>query len=231
MIARDLAVRQRATSRLPTTHPRSVSAALNPELTVDDVIIPPPPDDAVVDPRTWFATPGELEIEIGCGKGGFLLRRAQQYPDRRLLGLEWANKFFRFAADRMARRGLDQVRLMRADARVFVERQLAAECVSAFHLYHPDPWPKKRHHKRRLIQGPFVDAAVRALRVGGRWAIQTDHQEYFEQIRSVVLAHPRLVQVPFTDPGFGVGETADTNFEIKYRREGRTFLRLAVVKV
>src|SRR5690606_38313466 len=112
---------------------------------------------------------------IGTGKGGFLLNRARAHPERNFLGIEWANKIFRYAADRMARWGVTNVRLMRTDASHLMRHHMPPECLSMLHIYHPDPWPKKRHHKRRLIQPPFVAAATTALTPGGRLAIQTDH--------------------------------------------------------
>ncbi|MDO8632282.1 MAG: hypothetical protein Q7R41_17505, partial [Phycisphaerales bacterium] len=66
---------------------------------MQDIIIEPPADDEIVDPMTWFDTPGPFELEIGCGKGGFLLSRARANPHLRLLGIEWANKFFKYAAE------------------------------------------------------------------------------------------------------------------------------------
>ncbi len=198
---------------------------------IEQVIVAPPSEDDVVSPSSWFDSPGDLELEIGCGKGGFLLVRAEQHPDKHFLGIEWANKIFRYTADRVARRGLRNVRVMRTDARRFVEVHLPPDCLTAIHLYHPDPWPKKRHHKRRLVQPAFVDAVVRTLTPGGRWAIQTDHQGYFEHIREFVLPHPRLVETLFDQPDFGVVENAThTNYEIKYLKEGREIYRLAVVK-
>ncbi len=184
-----------------------------------------------MDPVQWFDDPGEVELEIGCGKGGFLLRRAMSHPDKRLIGIEWANKIFRYTADRMARRGVTNVRIMRTDARYFVMQQLSPKCLSALHIYHPDPWPKKRHHKRRLIQQDFVDAAVRTLRPGARWAVQTDHAEYYEQIEPLLRSHMQLREVPYDDPAFGIeNEKTATNYETKYLREGRPIYRLAVVR-
>jgi len=200
-------------------------------LTIDDVIVEAPQPGQSVDPRRWFERPAPLELEIGCGKGGFLLRRAQEHPELNFLGIEWANKFFRFAADRMARWGVTNVRIMRTDAAYFVTSQLEPSCIAALHIYHPDPWPKKRHHKRRLIQPPFVNAAVRALMPGARWAVQTDHGEYFEQMRDCLLNHPSLRETPFDDATYGICDaSAQTNYEIKYRREHRAIFQLAVVR-
>jgi tRNA (guanine-N7-)-methyltransferase len=153
-------------------------------------------------------------------------------PERGFLGLEWANKIYLYAADRMVRWGVANVRLMRADASHLMRHQLPADSLTMLHIYHPDPWPKKRHHKRRLIQPPFVAAAVNVLKMGGRLAIQTDHAEYFEQIRSVLAAEPRLHEVPFNVPEAGVVEgQVRTNFEIKYLREGRAIYQMAMEKV
>ena len=131
----------------------------------------------------------------------------------------------------MARWGVHNVRIMRTDAAHLVKHHLAAECLTALHVYHPDPWPKKRHHKRRLIQPAFVESAVGVLRDGARWAIQTDHEDYFRQIRDCLLDRSDLVEVTYTDPDFGVeDDSANTNYEIKYRRAQRTIYRIAVVK-
>ena len=197
-------------------------------LTLDDIIVMPPEAGVVVDPVTWFDTPGPLEIEIGSGKGGFLLSRAMANPDLRLLGIEWANKYFRHAADRMARREVGNVRMMRTDAGHFFQHHLPPGCVSVLHVYHPDPWPKARHHKRRLVQPAFIEAAVVALKPGGFWLIQSDHEEYFHVIRELLDQHERLEGVAWEATGVDLGEEwGGTNFEIKYTREGRTIYRSA----
>ena len=87
-------------------------------LTVEEVIIEAPADGEIVDPLSWFDSPGPFELEIGSGKGGFLISRATSNPHIRMLGIEWANKYSKYAADRMARRGINNVRVMRTDATV-----------------------------------------------------------------------------------------------------------------
>lgn len=183
---------------------------------------------------TWerlFGNERPVELEIGVGKAAFLLRRAQALPQRNFFGIEWANEFYRFAVDRMQRWTVSNVRLVRADAAHFIRASCPRRSLAALHVYHPDPWPKKRHHKRRLFQKPFVDAAVECLAPGARWAVQTDHAEYFEIIRGLLLAHPQLTPAPFDDPEFGVeGERVATNFEVKYLREGRALYQMAMLR-
>lgn len=193
----------------------------------DDIVIAPPAHDEPFDPRRFFDPQTPVELEIGCGKGGFLLDRARAHPQIGFVGIEWANKYFKYAADRMARWNLRNVRLMRADARHVVLNSLVDDCLGALHVYHPDPWPKKRHHKRRLFQRDFVEAAVTALHGGGLWRVQTDHEEYFQVIRDLLDQHPLLRQVPFDSDE---SAAPNTNFEIKYVRDGRTIYRFAVQK-
>jgi len=200
-------------------------------VTLADVVVEPPADGEIIDPMGWFDSPGPFEIEIGCGKGGLLLSRARAHPHLRMLGIEWAGKYFRFCADRMARWGLTNVRVMHMDARFFVLHHLPPTCVSALHLYHPDPWPKKRHHKRRLVQPDFVEAAVRALEPGASWLIQSDHREYFDVIRALLGQHSELTPVPWEGVEAKPGDDwQGTNFEVKYAREGRAINQVAYIR-
>lgn len=197
-------------------------------MSTPDIAVPAPRDGEVVSLRSWFGSCDAFELEIGCGKGGFLLDRARRHPDIRFLGVEWANKYYKFAADRMKRWGLTNVRVMRTDARLLFLHHLPPACIDVLHLYHPDPWPKKRHYKRRLVQADFAAAAVRALRPDGRWLLQSDHREYFQQCIDVLKANPELEEIRWDEAGIDTGEDwAGTNFEIKYAREGRAIYRAA----
>lgn len=179
--------------------------------------------------RQLFGNDHPVELEIGSGKGTFLLRRAKAEPGRNFLGIEWANEFYKFAVDRMQRWRIPNVRIARADASIFVRQHCPRESLHMLHVYHPDPWPKTRHHKRRLFQHAFVDAAVQCLVPGGRWAVQTDHAAYFEIIRDLLTRHPALETVSFHDPASGtLDDGVATNFEIKYRKQGRSIYQLAV---
>lgn len=201
-------------------------------LTIDDVMTAPPPEGQMLDFAALFGRVAPVELEIGSGKGAFILNRAKAYPDRNFLGIEWASKIYRYAADRMARWGVTNVRLMRTDAAQLVAHALSPGSLSMLHIYHPDPWPKKRHHRRRLIQPPFVASAARALAPGARLAVQTDHAEYFEQIQAVLRAEPLLKEVLFDVPEAGVVDgRIHTNYEIKYLREGRPIYQIAMQRM
>lgn len=132
------------------------------------------------DPREWFKDPSRpLEIEIGSGKGGFLLKQAALEPATNFLGIEWAAEFYAYTADRVRRRGLPNVRVLRADATEFLRWRCPGGIVRVIHLYFSDPWPKKRHHKKRVVQDAFLADAHRVLEPGGEIRIVTDHDGYW----------------------------------------------------
>ena len=186
-------------------------------------------------PIIWsdlFANDHAIELEIGSGKGTFLLEQARSRPDVNFFGVEWANWFWRYASDRLRRAGLTNVRTVRAEAMFFLREHVPDASLCVLHVYFPDPWPKKRHHKRRLIQAPFIEQAQRVLKPAGRLQIVTDHQEYFEENIDPAIRASTLQIVEYNRPGSAAeGEFVGTNFERKYRREGRPFFAVAGVKV
>jgi tRNA (guanine-N7-)-methyltransferase len=104
------------------------------------------------------------------------------------------------------------------------------DSLAAVHIYFPDPWPKARHHKRRLIQPAFLGQVHRVLAPGGRVNIVTDHPDYWGQIEPVVRASPLGVADYQPPAGIGEGEMVGTNFERKYIPEGRSFFAISAVK-
>jgi len=181
-------------------------------------------EDPVLDWADTFGNENPVEIEIGIGKGRFLMDAARRRPETNFLGVEWASKYLRLCHTRSLRRGLPNIRLARADARELVEFLCAAESVAAFHLYFPDPWPKKRHHKRRLFNAEFLREATRALVVGGLFWIATDHDEYFEVMEGVLAGQEALV--PVERPWEGT----TTNYEDKFAAKGKDIHRLVLQK-
>ena len=187
--------------------------------------LPKPLDFAAV-----FGNDRPVEMEIGMGKGTFITESARAHPEVNFFGIEWARWFWRYASDRLRRNGCVNARTVRADAAFFVREFVKDDALAVLHIYFPDPWPKKRHHKRRLIQGPFLEQVQRILVPGGRLQVVTDHQDYFEQIEMVVKGS-RLTVVEYNRPGQAAeGEFVGTNFERKYRREGRPFYAVAALK-
>lgn len=174
-------------------------------------------------PLDWsavFGNDGPVEIEIGTGKGAFLVESAARRPATNFLAIEMAGPYARYVADRVRRRDLPNVRVARAEAARFLRDHVPEGSVSMLHVYFPDPWPKKRHHKRRLVQPEFVTAATAALAPGGEIRFVTDHAAYFEAAVGRFAEWPDLEPVPFPE-----GETGLTNYERKFHAEGRPIHR------
>ena len=180
-----------------------------------------------------FGRSGPLHIEIGSGKATFLVSQAKAQPEADFLGIEWARKYFRHAIDRVGRWGLTNVRLVRADAAPFLRDFVPDGSVDCFHIYFPDPWPKKRHQKRRLVQRSNLDILIRCLKPGGTIRIATDHAEYFEQIKEATSAYSGILEeIEFPRPaGAREDELTGTNYERKYLKDGRPVHVLAVRKI
>jgi tRNA (guanine-N7-)-methyltransferase len=135
-----------------------------------------------LEPGQLFPAPAPIEVELGSGRGDFILERAGQFPQRNFLAVELAGSIFQLLAIRVARSGLGNLRALRADARPVVNLMLPGESVRAFHVYFPDPWPKSRHSKHRLFSPRLVAGLARCLEPGGRIYLATDVDWYFEHI-------------------------------------------------
>jgi tRNA (guanine-N7-)-methyltransferase len=164
-----------------------------------------------------------LEVELGSGDGSFLVAYAQAHREINFLGVERLLGRVRKLDRKGSRAQLTNLRLLRLEASYVVEYLLPPQSVKAMHIYFPDPWPKRRHHPRRLINERFVQAVSRVLVPGGCLYLRTDDENYQEQMRSVSLAQP----------GFQAVETpADlaaqvTDFERGFLAAGRPIYRLA----
>lgn len=197
------------------------------------VVIDPQNLSGNVEFRDIFGRNAPLHVEVGSGKGTFLLNQAKFQPDVNFIGIEWANRYFRFAVDRIGRWNLTNVRIIRIDAVRFIAECVPDGCVDCFHVYFPDPWPKKRHHKRRFLNLANVDHLIRCLKPAGTIRIATDFEEYFEQIKGVLTARADLLeQIDFLPTaGTAIGEWVGSNFERKYLKENRQIFTIAVKKI
>ena len=190
-------------------------------------------EEGLINPSVWFEDPSKsLEIEIGSGKGTFLLQEAQRRVDVNFLGFEWAGEFYRYAADRIRRNGLSNVRIVFGDATQFLQYWCQDQVAEVIHLYFSDPWPKKRHHKRRVIQDTSLQTFHRILTSRGEIRIVTDHdglwnwyQEHIE--RNADLFSTKLFNETLSADA---GELVGTNFERKYRKEGRPFHTVTLIR-
>jgi tRNA (guanine-N7-)-methyltransferase len=131
-----------------------------------------------------------LTLEIGCGHGHFLARYAQAHPERYCLGVDLLKDRLERAAKKRDRAGLENLHFFKAEAAEFLETLPFGVSIESVFLLFPDPWPKKRHHKNRLVRPDFLSALARRMVAGGRLYFRTDHAEYFESGRAIIVEHP-----------------------------------------
>jgi len=148
------------------------------------------PDDRVfaIDPPAMFARRAPLEVEIGAGKGEFIVERAAEFPERDFIAVELSATIARVLAVRCGRAGLGNLRVVRMDARTLVNLMLADASVSAYHIYYPDPWPKERHLKHRLFTPTLAASLFRTVEPGATVYLATDVRDYAGEIFPMLLA-------------------------------------------
>lgn len=160
-----------------------------------------------------------LEVDLGCGDGSFLLRMAQHHHDRNFLGVERLLGRVRKVSRKSDKMGLTNLRVLRLESLYTLEWLLPPESVSRLHLLCPDPWPKAKHHRRRLFQKPFLEALMRVLKPGGEFLFKTDHPEYFEWSEEVLDNFPALERLDWPEDAFFYPKT---DFQIQWEAEGKT---------
>lgn len=169
-----------------------------------------------IDAGAIFPNAAPLEIELGAGRGDFIVERAVQLPERNFLAVELSGVVSRMLAVRCGQASVSNLRVARMDARTLVNLMLEPETVSAFHIYFPDPWPKGRHHKHRLFTPYFVASLERTLCANGKLFIATDVAEYAQDIFTM-LDESRLLRDADEVPG-----CSRTGFGRKFTAIGKT---------
>ena len=146
-----------------------------------------------------FSTTSEIVCEVGCGHGHFLTAYAAAHPDRVCIGLDLVSERVERARRKRDRAGLANLHFLRAEARLFMETLPAIARISGLFLLFPDPWPKLRHQKHRILQAGFLDLVADRATPGCRLAFRTDYLPYFSDAQSIIRNHPRwrLVQEPW----------------------------------
>ncbi len=144
-------------------------------------------------PVEMFARDAPLEIEVGTGKGLFLQTAAAEHPERNFLGVEVSRKYARFAAARLAKREIANAISVHGDGLRLFRELVPDASLAAVHVYFPDPWWKKRHRRRRVLNEPFLADVVRTLKPQGRLHFWTDVEEYFNSTLELIAAQTPLV--------------------------------------
>ncbi|MFL6247309.1 MAG: tRNA (guanosine(46)-N7)-methyltransferase TrmB [Thermoanaerobaculia bacterium] len=175
-----------------------------------------------IDLHAWFGNGNPVILEIGSGKGRFLLSTAMERPDVNVIGIEKSLHYHRVIRDRFLKRELRNVRLINHDAFVVLQKMIPDASLAEVHVYFPDPWPRKRERKRRIIRPEVLAEFRRVLVDGGMGIYVTDHQEYFESAAPLVEAAFERTErrVP------GPDDPPRTNYEAKYREEGRPIFEI-----
>lgn len=183
-------------------------------------------DDIVIDPRASgfvrldlahvFGNDRRVVLEIGSGKGRFLIASAQEQPETNFIGIEKSLHYHRVIRERVAKRALQNVRLINHDAFLVLRDMIPDAALAEIHIYFPDPWPRKREQKRRIIRAEALGEMRRVLVEDGSGIYVTDHREYFDAAAPLIAQFFRSeARIPQPD------EPPRTNYEAKYREEGR----------
>ncbi len=176
-----------------------------------------------IDLKMLFPRDQPLEVELGCGDASFLVNYATLRPERNFIGVERLLGRLR-KLDRKGRRaGVTNLRGVRIESGYFLQYLLPAHSAAALHIYFPDPWPKRKHLKNRLVDERFPEIALRALAPGGLVFLRTDDRNYFEQMVGVFAARSafRLAETPVELSGL------PTDFETDFQKRGIQTLRAA----
>ncbi len=189
------------------------------------------PDRFLAHPESWiqplpldtlFPQAGPLEVELGSGDGSFLVEWARRHPDRNFLGVERLLGRIRKLDRKAQRAGLEGVRGLRIEASYCLEYLLPPGSVEVLHVYFPDPWPKRRHRKNRLVNEHFASIAHRALKAGGWLHLRTDNADYFSQMTAVFSAFSETFRPEETPEEL---RSVLTDFEREFLARGISTLR------
>ncbi len=187
---------------------------------------PTPVEPAPLEWSRLFGNDQPVELEVGSGKGLFLLNAATLDPDCNFLGVELSRKYARHACERLARHYVVNAKIWRGDARFVLARLVPDSSLRAVHVYFPDPWWKKRHKKRRVFTDSLLADIELVLKPGGDLRVASDVEEYFGIISALVSGRARFHEQPAPEPK-APEHALDylSNFERKYRIEGRSIFR------
>jgi len=191
-----------------------------------DIVIPADELEHEVSLSDIWPRRNPLEVDIGAGKGRFLFARAMAHPETDYLGIERQYGRVYRAAKKAHRRGLTNIRIARVDAETGIAPLLPPESVRTFYIFFPDPWPKRRHQRRRLVNHTFLDLLHTKLLPGGFIHFATDHENYAEAVKLCFSEDPRFDGIAPFQPT----EAERTDFELIFTGQNRTVSRFSLQK-
>lgn len=214
------------TGEIPGTAEPASSRGASPRKDSLSVIYKPANWFEPLDWRAVFDRDQPIEIDLGCGRGSFLLWAAETHPGRNFLGVDRLLRRLRRVDRRAVRGNVNNIRLVRLEAMYFVSKVIPDGSVSAYHVLFPDPWPKRRHHARRLISADFVVDMHRTMTGDGVVNCATDDADYFEWIQRAFASSARFTEA---DPVVLPPE-AQTDFEKGFVAAGKQVYRCRWLK-
>lgn len=194
-----------------------------------------PAGSAIYAPASWpeplrldelFPAKARLEVEIGCGKGRFIVARATAHPDSNFIGIDRQLKRLQRTDQKIAAAGLRNVKLIRIEAAYAFEKLLPPGSVSLLYVFFPDPWPKRKHHDRRLFSPAFMDPLHTALTPNGIIYFATDHTDYAGWTRKLFAKDARFAEISPLEPR----DEERTEFESLFMGKGATISRAGFTK-
>jgi len=183
------------------------------------------PASLIVRPESWtqhlplddlFPAESPVFVDVGCGKGSFLVAHAGAEPAHAFLGVDRLLVRLRKVEKKLRRAGISNTRLLHVEASYGLKNLLPPESITGFFVFFPDPWPKRRHHHRRLFNADFLDTLHLGMKPGGCIHAATDHLEYFENIDKLFSADSRFERIPT----FAPSEEERTDFERQFMGQG-----------
>ena len=187
------------------------------------------PDDyfARLSPEDIFENGAPLEVDLGSGDGSYTLALAEHFPERNFLAVERLLGRVQKTCRGAKERALDNLKVLRLESAYTAEWLLPRNSVSRLHLICPDPWPKAKHHRRRLIQQEFLETVHKLLLPGGVFVFKTDHEEYFEWAEEELALYPKLEVTAFPEGEFD----PKSDFQLQWEAEGKSLQVLHCVSV
>ncbi len=186
----------------------------------------------LLDWQIVFGNRHPVEIEVGFGKGLFLLTESERFPERNYFGIEIEKKYQLLAAFRLAQAGRKNVQVTCGDAKLILANHIPPTSVSVIHLYYPDPWWKQRHHKRRVFTKEFAQICAKILVPNGEFKIVTDVKDYYQMVLKIMQQLPIYRALPLPEiqnPQHDMDYL--THFERKFSKEKREIFRGCFQKI